>query len=191
MYRLYTVVPRLVRFIDQLTNWYVRFNRKRIKVGQTHMHTSTLPQRPPLPYPSPPPLPTFTPSQGEQGREECLQSLQALFSVVYLMTRMMAPFTPFFTEHIFQVSKDNPSFSSSSSSSPSPSSSPFLLLMYDFGRNYSRTSGTCCHGNSVRRMPVSITSCCPSRGVCRVLYALCSTEYREFTGLTCFVVGVT
>ena len=32
MYRLYTVVPRLVRFIDQLTNWYVRFNRKRIKV---------------------------------------------------------------------------------------------------------------------------------------------------------------
>lgn len=32
-YRLYTVVPRLVRFIDQLTNWYVRFNRKRIKVS--------------------------------------------------------------------------------------------------------------------------------------------------------------
>ena len=31
-YRLYTVVPRLVRFIDQLTNWYVRSNRKRIKV---------------------------------------------------------------------------------------------------------------------------------------------------------------
>ena len=33
-YRLYTVVPRLVRFIDQLTNWYVRFNRKRIKVSK-------------------------------------------------------------------------------------------------------------------------------------------------------------
>jgi len=31
-YRLYTVVPRSVRFIDQLTNWYVRFNRRRIKV---------------------------------------------------------------------------------------------------------------------------------------------------------------
>lgn len=31
-YRLYTVVPRLVRFIDQLTNWYVRSNRRRIKV---------------------------------------------------------------------------------------------------------------------------------------------------------------
>jgi len=31
-YRLYTVVPRLVKFVDQLTNWYVRLNRRRIKV---------------------------------------------------------------------------------------------------------------------------------------------------------------
>lgn len=30
-YRLYTVVPRLVRFIGQLTNWYVRLNRRRLK----------------------------------------------------------------------------------------------------------------------------------------------------------------
>lgn len=30
-YRLYTVVPRLVRFIENLTNVYVRFNRKRLK----------------------------------------------------------------------------------------------------------------------------------------------------------------
>jgi isoleucyl-tRNA synthetase len=31
-YRLYTVVPVLVKFIDQLTNWYVRLNRRRLKV---------------------------------------------------------------------------------------------------------------------------------------------------------------
>ena len=31
-YRLYTVVPRLVRFVDYLTNWYVRMNRKRLMV---------------------------------------------------------------------------------------------------------------------------------------------------------------
>ena len=31
-YRLYTVVPKLLQFIDELTNWYVRFNRKRLKV---------------------------------------------------------------------------------------------------------------------------------------------------------------
>ena len=30
-YRLYTVVPRLCDFIDQLTNWYVRLNRDRLK----------------------------------------------------------------------------------------------------------------------------------------------------------------
>ncbi|KAF7727407.1 isoleucine--tRNA ligase [Apophysomyces ossiformis] len=30
-YRLYTVVPRLLTLIDSLTNWYVRFNRKRLK----------------------------------------------------------------------------------------------------------------------------------------------------------------
>lgn len=30
-YRLYTVVPRLVEFIEQLTNCYVRLNRTRLK----------------------------------------------------------------------------------------------------------------------------------------------------------------
>jgi len=30
-YRLYTVVPRLLTTIDDLTNWYIRFNRKRLK----------------------------------------------------------------------------------------------------------------------------------------------------------------
>ncbi|XP_071568513.1 isoleucine--tRNA ligase, cytoplasmic [Temnothorax nylanderi] len=30
-YRLYTVVPYLIKYIDNLTNWYVRMNRKRVK----------------------------------------------------------------------------------------------------------------------------------------------------------------
>ena len=30
-YRLYTVVPKLVKFIDTLTNWYVRMNRRRTR----------------------------------------------------------------------------------------------------------------------------------------------------------------
>ncbi len=33
-YRLYTVVPFLVKFIDNLTNIYVRYNRKRLKGGK-------------------------------------------------------------------------------------------------------------------------------------------------------------
>ncbi|XP_016112354.1 isoleucine--tRNA ligase, cytoplasmic-like [Sinocyclocheilus grahami] len=32
-YRLYTVVPKLVKFVDMLNNWYVRMNRRRLKVG--------------------------------------------------------------------------------------------------------------------------------------------------------------
>lgn len=30
-YRLYTVVPELLDFLDQLTNWYIRLNRTRMK----------------------------------------------------------------------------------------------------------------------------------------------------------------
>jgi isoleucyl-tRNA synthetase len=30
-YRLYTVIPRLLDLISDLTNWYIRFNRSRLK----------------------------------------------------------------------------------------------------------------------------------------------------------------
>jgi isoleucyl-tRNA synthetase len=30
-YHLYTVVPRLLKFMDDLTNWYVKMNRNRLK----------------------------------------------------------------------------------------------------------------------------------------------------------------
>ena len=36
-YRLYTVVPRLVKFVDMLTNWYVRTNRRRLKVRSSKL----------------------------------------------------------------------------------------------------------------------------------------------------------
>uniref|UniRef100_A0A8C6L740 Isoleucine--tRNA ligase, cytoplasmic n=1 Tax=Nothobranchius furzeri TaxID=105023 RepID=A0A8C6L740_NOTFU len=69
-YRLYTVVPRLVKFVDMLTNWYVRTNRRRLK--------------------------------GERGTEDCLWALETLFSVLFSMCRLMAPFTPFITEMMYQ-----------------------------------------------------------------------------------------
>ncbi|XP_003739104.1 isoleucine--tRNA ligase, cytoplasmic [Galendromus occidentalis] len=72
-YRLYTVVPRLLKFIDNLTNWYVRMNRKRLK--------------------------------GDGGRQDCLQSLQTLFSVIFVLNRLMASFTPFITEFMYQCMK--------------------------------------------------------------------------------------
>ncbi|KAL5256444.1 hypothetical protein ACHWQZ_G011623 [Mnemiopsis leidyi] len=69
-YRLYTVVPRLLQFIANLTNWYVRLNRARLR--------------------------------GEVDLEECQASVQTLFSVLFTMIRLMAPFTPFITEMMYQ-----------------------------------------------------------------------------------------
>lgn len=71
-YRLYTVVPRLVKYIDNLTNWYVRMNRKRIK------------------------------GEGGGGSVDCRNALNTLFLVLYTMVRTNAPFTPFLTEFMFQ-----------------------------------------------------------------------------------------
>jgi len=79
-YRLYTVIPRLVKFIDNLTNWYVRMNRRRLK--------------------------------GEGGAEDCRAALETLFGVVLTMVRVMAPFTPFLTETMYQqLRKKCPQFS--------------------------------------------------------------------------------
>ncbi|KAJ3248124.1 isoleucine--tRNA ligase [Chytriomyces hyalinus] len=69
-YRLYTVVPQLLALIDTLTNWYIRFNRKRLK--------------------------------GDYGVEEADKALQTLFEVLFTLSKMMAPFTPFLTETMYQ-----------------------------------------------------------------------------------------
>ncbi|KAJ8639463.1 hypothetical protein MRB53_016157 [Persea americana] len=69
-YRLYTVVPYLLKFIDNLTNIYVRFNRKRLK--------------------------------GRTGEDDCRIALSTLYHVLLTTCKAMAPFTPFFTEVLYQ-----------------------------------------------------------------------------------------
>lgn len=69
-YRLYTVVPRLLQLIDDMTNWYIRCNRRRLK--------------------------------GESGKEDTIVALNALFDVLYTLTRTLSSFTPFITETIYQ-----------------------------------------------------------------------------------------
>jgi len=69
-YRLYTVTPELRKFIDLLTNWYVRLNRDRMK--------------------------------GTDGAAEATVSLQTMFHVLFQMCRLMAPFTPFIVEMMYQ-----------------------------------------------------------------------------------------
>ena len=76
----YLNLNRLIKFIDNLTNWYVRMNRKRLK--------------------------------GEGGPADCKSALDSLFSVLITMVRVMAPFTPFLTEMMYQVLKKKvPAFS--------------------------------------------------------------------------------
>ncbi|KAL7113560.1 hypothetical protein ACP275_04G068600 [Erythranthe tilingii] len=69
-YRLYTVVPYLLKFLDNLTNIYVRFNRKRLK--------------------------------GRTGEDDCKIALSTLYYVLLTACKSMAPFTPFFTEVLYQ-----------------------------------------------------------------------------------------
>ena len=86
-YRLYTVVPRLVGFIEELTNWYVRLNRDRIK--------------------------------GSMGEKEATLGLHVLSEVLLTMTIIMAPFTPFFAEYLYQhLRKRLPLFNNSDASVP-------------------------------------------------------------------------
>ena len=70
-YRLYTVVPRLLTFIEGLTNVYVRFNRRRLK------------------------------GTGEGGEAEARTSVSVLFQVMLALTKIMSPFTPFFVENMY------------------------------------------------------------------------------------------
>ncbi|KAL2143145.1 hypothetical protein VTI28DRAFT_292 [Corynascus sepedonium] len=72
-YRLYTVVPRLLQVIDNLTNWYIRFNRKRLK-GVAGL-----------------------------GQDDTTAALNTLLQVLFTMVRALAPFIPFLTEHIYQL----------------------------------------------------------------------------------------
>ncbi|KAJ8755497.1 hypothetical protein K2173_019295 [Erythroxylum novogranatense] len=69
-YRLYTVVPYLLKFLDNLTNIYVRLNRKRLK--------------------------------GRTGEEDCQTALSTLYNVLLTSCKVMSPFTPFFTETLYQ-----------------------------------------------------------------------------------------
>lgn len=68
-YRLYTVVPALLKFLNDLTNWYVKLNRKRIK---------------------------------ETNPVDTKFALDILYDSLFNVCLLMAPFTPFITELIYQ-----------------------------------------------------------------------------------------
>lgn len=69
-YKLYNVVRPTLEFLEDLTNWYVRLNRPRMKGDDTTE------------------LDQFT-------------ALNCLFDVLMNATQLMAPITPFLSEHIY------------------------------------------------------------------------------------------
>ncbi|XP_010488354.1 PREDICTED: isoleucine--tRNA ligase, cytoplasmic-like [Camelina sativa] len=69
-YELDNVVTELVEFLEDLTNIYVRFNRKRLK--------------------------------GRTRKDDCHTALSTLYNVLLTSCKVMAPFTPFFTETLYQ-----------------------------------------------------------------------------------------
>jgi isoleucyl-tRNA synthetase len=69
-YRLYNVVPRLLEFVDELTNGYIRLNRDRFWVKDI--------------------------------TADKIAAYSTLYTVVEELTMVMAPFTPFLAEHLYQ-----------------------------------------------------------------------------------------
>lgn len=74
-YRLYNVVPRLVDFIDDLTNWYVRRSRPRFWAARF--------------------------AQGKEDQDK-LAAYATLYEVLVTFAKVLAPFMPFVTETVYQ-----------------------------------------------------------------------------------------
>jgi isoleucyl-tRNA synthetase len=72
-YRLYNVVPELFNFIEDLTNWYIRLNRRRYW------------------------------EEGMSADKNAAYS--TLYTTLEALSRLMAPFAPFLSDHIYQELK--------------------------------------------------------------------------------------
>ena len=94
-YRLYTVVPRLLKMVDDTTNWYIRFNRNRLK-GQT---VSKLVVNGTQANGAPPEL---NGNSVDEESNDTLHALNTLYEVLYTLVRALAPFIPFLSDNIFQ-----------------------------------------------------------------------------------------
>lgn len=72
-YRLYKVVPEVLGFIEDLTNWYIRLNRRRYWGGNTGALT-----------------------------QDATQAYETLFHVLLQFSKIMAPYAPFTSDRIYR-----------------------------------------------------------------------------------------
>jgi isoleucyl-tRNA synthetase len=143
-YRLYTVVPRLVEFIDELTKWFVCHDHDHdnnyyndddddddgdifdiyvcdddkivvieyiyLLTESFHISFITIYAYACISFYRYIRL-NRTRIKGEYGQEDALVGLNVLYEVLTTMCQIMAPFTPFFTEYIYQyIRKLHPSY---------------------------------------------------------------------------------
>ncbi|MCX6128167.1 MAG: class I tRNA ligase family protein, partial [Proteobacteria bacterium] len=71
-YHLYNVVPRVLGFIEDLTNWYIRLSRRRFWAGEATLSQTTL------------------------------EAYQTLYYVLTTFSKVFAPFAPFTAERIYK-----------------------------------------------------------------------------------------
>ncbi|KAK1028072.1 isoleucine--tRNA ligase [Friedmanniomyces endolithicus] len=86
-YRLYTVVPRLLKMVDDVTNWYIRFNRNRLKGHAAKPAVNGTAE---------------TNGEADEESSDTLHALNTLFEVLYTLVKILAPFIPFLSDNIFQ-----------------------------------------------------------------------------------------
>ncbi len=89
-YRLYNVVPRLVHFIDDLTNWYIRSSRARFWKSDTTDQSSDLETR------------LHEAVSNWKGSKDRCDAFHTLYEVLVTFAKVLAPFMPFLTEEIYQ-----------------------------------------------------------------------------------------
>lgn len=89
--RLSTVVPKLVLFISDLANWYCRLNRPRLKGAEGnafHLFLCSFLNQ--------------IISKHHLGVDAQQNSLDTLYTVLLTLCAAMAPFSPYFVEHVYQ-----------------------------------------------------------------------------------------
>lgn len=106
-YRLYNVVPKVLDFIEDLTNWYIRLSRKRFwgtSQNPDEMEGEDIDGS----------LPPEEKSSGsdEQSKEQAgertllsqdtLEAYQTLYYVLCTFTKVFAPFAPFIADRIYK-----------------------------------------------------------------------------------------
>jgi isoleucyl-tRNA synthetase len=79
-YQLYLAAPSILKFIDELTNWYIRLNRRRFWQGAT-----------------------------QEEKNDKFHAYATLHSVLSIFSRVISPIMPFISESIFMnLASDDP-----------------------------------------------------------------------------------